>query len=77
MIVVVPEVTPLTRPVALFTEATVGVALVQLPPLTVLARVVVAPTHTVVAPDMVPASGSGLTVTVAVAATVPQLPVTL
>ena len=70
-----PADTPVTMP-ALFTVAMVVLALLHTPPLPVVLRVPVAPTHTVEGPPMVPASGNGFTVTVAVAATVPQVPVT-
>jgi hypothetical protein len=59
--VAVPADTPLTTPVALLTDAIVGTLLLHVPPPVVLVRVVVAPTHAVVVPLMVPAVGSGFT----------------
>jgi hypothetical protein len=57
-----PAAMPLTTPAADI-EATEGSLLSQVPPLTVLLNAVVLPTHTEAVPDMVPAAGSGLTVT--------------
>lgn len=62
--VVLPEVTPVTTPVALLTDATAVAAEDHVPPVAVLLRAVVAPTQTVVPPEIEPASGSGLTVTI-------------
>ena len=67
-------VMPRTVPVVL-TEAIDGLLLLQVPPAAASVRAMVVPAHTVAGPDMVPAFGSGLMVTVAVAAMVPQLPV--
>ena len=46
------------------TLAMEGTPLTQVPPLTVLVMVIVAPTHTLVGPPIVPADGFGNTVTV-------------
>lgn len=64
VIVAVPADTPLTTPVALLMLAIVGELLLHVPPLVVLVSVVVAPTHAVVVPLIVPANGSGSTVMV-------------
>jgi len=64
--------TPLAAMVAMLVDADV-----QVPPVAVLLKVVVLPTQTVATPVMVAAVGSGLTVTVLVATSVPQLLVTL
>ena len=62
--VVMPPETPLTMPVKAPTEATVGAALVHVPPVTVFARPKELPTHTGVLPVI--AAGTGLTVTIVV-----------
>ena len=64
--------TPLAVIVAMLVDAEV-----QVPPVAVLLKVVVFPAQTVATPVMVAAVGSGLTVTVLVATSVPQLLVTL
>jgi hypothetical protein len=74
--VVVPSVTPVTSPDELIV-AFAGVEEVHTPPLTVLVSNVVVAGHNVVVPLMIPALGNGLTVTTFVAATVPQLLVTV
>lgn len=66
-----PALTPVTVPVAL-TLAMALLALLHTPPVVASVRVTEEPAHTVVGPDMVPADGAGLIVTVVVAATVPQ-----
>ena len=58
-------------------EATPVLLLLQVPPVTALVRVIDDPLHTVVGPEMVPAVGPGLTVTMAVSKAVPQLLVTV
>ena len=72
VIVAVPAVMPVTSPVAPFT-VTFASALVQVPPVTMLASVTEAPAQTLSKPDIVPASGSALTVTAYVAVALPQL----
>ena len=67
---------PVTVPVML-TVAMVMSLLVQVPPVVASVSVVVAPVHTVDAPVMAAADVPGLTVMVAVADVVPQLPVTV
>jgi hypothetical protein len=60
--VVVPALTPLTTP----PEDTVALAVLLLlhePPDTVSLNVIVAASHTLVAPDIVPAAGAAFTVT--------------
>ena len=76
MIVTEPADTPVTIPVAL-TVALLTSLLLQVPPGAVSPRVVVLPAHNVDDPLMLPALGAVLTVTVCVAATVPQLPPTV
>lgn len=61
-----PAVTPVTTPVDDPTETMVE-GQNHVPPVTVLLRVVLVPTQTVAVPDITPADGKGLTVTVAVA----------
>ena len=70
--VTVPVDTPVTTPVE-DTVATVGLLLVQAPPVAVSPRDVVPPTHNVDVPVIVPVFGSGLMVTVIIAVAVPQL----
>jgi hypothetical protein len=67
--VVVPAVTPVTEP-----PTTVAFAelLLQAPQQAAFDKTVVAPTQTLLAPEMVPAFGKGLTVIVVVATAVPQ-----
>lgn len=69
-----PAESPPTTPV----ESTVAWVLVALhvPPVPVVVSVMPEPTHTLPGPVMVPASGSGFTVILVVAATVPQPVVT-
>ena len=63
---------PVTTP-----EVTVAFALllVQAPPLTPLVSVILDPTQTLEAPVILPALGSGLTVTIRVVVPAPKLPV--
>jgi hypothetical protein len=72
----VPEAFPVTTPDELMLAIEASERL-QVPPVPVLANVIVAATHTLVAPDMVPASGRGLTVTAFVATALPQLLLTV
>ena len=67
-----PAVSPLTAPAEL-TLATAGLLLLQVPPLTVDDSVVVALSHTVVAPLMVPAVAPVVTAKVVVTLVMPQL----
>ena len=76
MITAVPAALPRTRPV-LFTEATAGLPLLQLPPETVGVIVVVVPGHMMVLPESDPALGNGFTANTRVATPVPQLPETV
>ena len=75
--VVVPAAIHVTTP----PEETVPTAVLVLlhvpPPVPLAVSVVVAPTHTVAVPLMVPGVASGLTVTTCVAATEPQPLVTV
>jgi hypothetical protein len=64
--VAVPPLMPLTRPVNSPTVATEVLLLVQNPPVAVVDRVPVLPAHRLAGPLMVPALGSGVTVTVEV-----------
>jgi len=77
VIVAVPAPTPVTTPV-LPMEAIDVLLLLHEPPavLEELLNVTVAPAHTVEEPVMLPAATDGLTVTVAVARSVPQIFVT-
>lgn len=68
----VPDVKPVIKPVAPSIVATLGLALVQVPPETVELNAVVNPAHTVVVPLKVPVLGPALTVTVLVAVTSEQ-----
>ena len=72
----VPDATPLTSPL-LFTVAAAVLVLLHMPPVVPSLNDVVEPTHTVAVPLIVPATGNGLTVTTCVAATVPQVLVTV
>ena len=54
------------------TVATVVTVLLHAPPVAASLNPVVAPAQTVAVPVMVPADGNGLTVTIVVAAAVPQ-----
>ena len=75
--VVVPAEIPVTTPL----EETVPTAVLVLvhvpPPVPLAVSVVVAPTHTVAVPLIVPGVANGFTVTTCVAATEPQLLVTV
>ncbi len=64
----IPFTIPVTEPIA----ATEGLPLVQVPPETALLNVTEPLPHIGVLPDIVPASGNGLTVTALVATAVPQ-----
>jgi hypothetical protein len=70
----VPEVTPATTP-----PDTVAwpLLLLHMPPVAALTSVMNVPVHTVDAPTIAPASGTGLTLMVVVAAAVPQLLLTV
>ena len=61
-----PAATPVTIPVDPM-DATDVLALLHVPPLTLLLRVVVIVAHTEDAPEMLPAFGKGFTVTILVA----------
>ena len=69
--VVVPSDKAVTLPDA-STEATDEAVLLQVPPVAPSVKPIVEPLHIEPVPDIVPASGNGLTVNVCVAATVPQ-----
>ena len=73
VMVAVPPVTPVTRPVDALTEATLGALLDQVPPGTVEVRLDVPPTHTAWLPLRVPAEGGAVTVTIVAAETVEQV----
>ena len=68
--------TPVTLPDP-STVATPVAVLLHAPPEVVSLKPVTEPTHTVAVPVMLPADGNGLTVTVVVAAAVPQPLVTV
>ena len=68
-----PAATPVTMPVAAPTVATDVVLLLQVPPAILLLKLMVAPAHTVEAPLIVPALGTGSTVMVADAVADPQV----
>lgn len=70
----IPAVIPPTTPV--LSASALPLVALQVPPVAVVERVIPEPTHTLPGPLMVPASGNGLTVTLAVAAVVPQAVVT-
>jgi hypothetical protein len=70
----VPAESPVTIPVAEVTVATPAFALDQVPPLVVEVSVEVKPTQTVVAPEMVPATGAAVTVIVLLATALGQPP---
>ena len=74
--VAVPVATPVTTPTEL-TVALAGAPLLNTPPLIERATVPVAPGHTEVVPERVPASGNPVTVTTFVALAFPQPLVTL
>ena len=71
-----PAVTPVTTPPAL-TDAIPAAPELHVPPVLVALSVMVVDRQTVEGPEMVPAVGVGLTVTVYVALAVPQLVVTV
>ena len=73
----VPLVTPITAPVVALIVAIAVLALVQVPPVVMLLRDVVAPTHTVAAPEMVLSDGADITDIGWVAYALPQLVVIL
>jgi len=73
VMVAVPPVTPVTRPVDALTVATPGALLDQVPPEKVELKVVVPPTHTSWFPLRVPAEGGAVTVTIVAAETVEQV----
>ena len=72
----VPDAIPVTTPVALTVATPVDTEL-HTPPVAASVRLMVDVAHTVSRPVMIPADGDGFTVTTAVAATVPQLLVTV
>lgn len=69
---VVPAIIPVTTP-EVFTVAILVAVLLQLPPVAGSVKFILAPAQTVCGPVITPATGSGFTVTTAVAATVPQV----
>ena len=69
--VAVPADTPNTEPAEL-TDATDEALVLQVPPVALLVRVPVEPIHTVEGPEIEPAAGAGLTVTVVVALVAPH-----
>jgi hypothetical protein len=71
----VPALTPATAPVELLIVATAGVAEDQLPPLTDEVKVEEPLEQIAVVPEIVPAEGGAVTVTVAVVETFAQPPV--
>ena len=71
--VATPADTPKIAPVAELTEATLVLELVHVPLVAVVESVVEAPTHTRVAPDMVPPD-DGAAITVIVVVAVPEAP---
>ena len=75
-IVVVPALTPVTTPLASTVAFDVETE-VHVPPPAASAKLVVEPAQTMAVPVIVPAIGIGLTVTICVPATVPQLLVTV
>ena len=74
--VAVPAATPVTMPV-LPTVATVVAVLLHAPPVVASLNPVVDPAQTIAVSVIVPADGSGLTVTTLIAAAVPQPLVTV
>ncbi len=74
--VAVPAATPVTTPAALTVAMDIE-PLVQVPPVAVSARVVLAPTQTAIVPVIVPGDGSGVIRTNFVALTEPQEPETV
>jgi len=79
VIIVVPADIPVTSPVAALTVALVVLELFQVPPMSppILVKKIEEPVHTDVGPSMIPAFGTGLTVTVKDATFVPQPVVTV
>jgi hypothetical protein len=75
--IAVPLVIPVTTPVVAFIFAIAVLALVHVPPVVMLVRVVVAPTHTVAVPDMILSDGADITDIGCVAYALPQLLVIL
>ena len=75
--VAVPAATPPIMPLALPMVAIAVLLLLQVPPLTVLVRVLVVPGQIVVVPVMVPASGAACTSIDTVALVAPQALLTL
>ena len=71
----VPALTPATAPVELLIVATAGVAEVHVPPVTVEDKVEDPLEQIAVVPEIVPAEGAAVTVTVAVVDTFAQPPV--
>ena len=71
----VPALTPATAPVEASMVATAGVTEDQLPPVTEDVKVEVPFAQIAVVPEMVPAEGTAVTVTVAVVETLAQPPV--
>jgi hypothetical protein len=71
----VPAATPATAPVEALIVATAGVAEDQLPPVTEEESVEVPLEQIAVVPEIVPADGAAVTVTVAVVVTFAQPPV--
>ena len=71
-----PADTPNTLPLA-STVAMPVLPEIHVPPLPVVVKVVLLPTHTLAVPDSVPGLGAGYTPTAIVAAKVPQLLVTV
>jgi hypothetical protein len=71
----VPAVTPATAPVEALIVATAGVAEDQLPPVTEEESVEVPLEQIAVVPEIVPADGAAVTVTVAVVVAFAQPPV--
>ena len=63
--VATPTATPSTMPVVAPTVAVPTALLLQVPSQPVVVNVVLAPTHTLVAPKIVPATGVVFTVTIA------------
>ena len=72
-----PVATPVTTPVVLLTVATAMSVVLQVPPVTALERVMVDNGQKEVAPFIVPALGSGFTVTACVSEADPQPVVTV
>ena len=71
----VPALTPATAPVELLIVATAGVAEDQLPPVTEEVKVEDPLAQIAVVPEIVPAEGAAVTVTVAVVVAFAQPPV--